>query len=102
MRGSKCARLIDSVRQRQRRRIDTCGQLFPLFWHQDFRHRQQHERSPDILLHSNLLGAFDRVQCGGVIRLSSVEGVLYGKLEPFKVTLKRNSRWQLLLKDLLE
>ena len=73
-----------------------------MFWHQDFRHRQQHERSPDILLHSNLLGTFDRVQCGGVIRLSSVEGVLHGKVEPFKVTLKRNSRWQLLLKDLLE
>ena len=54
------------------------------------------------MLHSNLLGSFDRVHCDGVIRLPSVEGVLYGKLEPFKVTLKRNSRWQLLLKDLLE
>ena len=53
-------------------------------------------------MHSNLLGTFDRVHCGGVIRLSSVEGVLHGKVEPFKVTLKRNSRWQLMLKDLLE
>jgi hypothetical protein len=68
-------------------------------WHQDFRHRQQHERSPDILLHANVLGAFDHVHRGGIIRLSSVEGVLYGKLEPFKVTLKRNPRCQLLLKD---
>ena len=53
-------------------------------------------------MHSNLLGTFDRVHCGGVVRLSAVEGMLYGKLEPFKVTLQRNSRWQLLLKDLLE
>jgi hypothetical protein len=73
-----------------------------LFWQQDFRHRQQHEHSPDILLHSNLLGMFDRVHCDGVIRLSAVEGVLYGKVEPFKVTLNRNSRCQLLLKDPLE
>jgi hypothetical protein len=96
------ARQIDSAGQGQRRRIDKCGQRFPLFWHQDFRHREQHERSPDILLHSNVLGAFDHVHRDGIIRLSSVEGVLYGKLEPLKVTLKRNPRCQLLLKDLLE
>ena len=81
--------------------MDKCGQLCPLLWHQDFRHSQQHEHSPDLLLHSNLLGSSDRLQCGGVIRLSAVEGVLHGKVEPFKVTLKGNSRCQLLLKDLL-
>ncbi len=73
-----------------------------MFWYQNFRHRQQHERPPDILLHSNPLDTFDRVHRDRVIRLSSVEGLLYGKLEPLEVTLKRNPRCQLLLKDLLE
>ena len=54
------------------------------------------------MLHSNPLDTFDRLHRDRVIRLSSVEGLLYGKFEPLEVTLKRNPRYQLLLKDLLK